>query len=200
MLMTRSRLLIAAIAATGAAALSGCATYDPYGRSYSGVSIGVGTGGYYGGYGGYGGYSDYGYGGYGGGYGYGYPSYGYASPYGGWYNNYYYPGTGVYVYDRNRRSYRMSDAQRRYWQQQRVTRQRNPQIIQNRREYRVERRDDRRDYRVERRDDRRALEGGQVTREQYRADRQQDRRVYRQDRLQDRRELRRENRRDRGPN
>jgi len=102
--MTRSRILLAALAATGAAALSGCATYDPYGYGYSSVSIGVGGGGYYGGYGG-GGY---------------YPSYGYARPWGGWYNDYYYPGTGVIVYDRYRRSHRWNDDQRRYWEQRRV--------------------------------------------------------------------------------
>src|SRR5690242_19992741 len=84
MLMTSSRLLLAAVAATGAAALSGCASYDPYGGGYSSVSIGVGTGGYYGG--GYGGFGGYGY----------YPAYGYAQPWGGWYNDYYYPGRGVY--------------------------------------------------------------------------------------------------------
>jgi hypothetical protein len=95
---------------TGAVALSGCESYGPYG--YSGVSIGVGTGGFYGGYGG----------GYGGGYydgGY-YPSYGYARPWGGWYGDYYYPGTGVIVYDRDRRGHRWNDDQRRYWEQRRA--------------------------------------------------------------------------------
>ena len=76
--------------------LSACTT--PYG--YSGVSVGVGNGGY-GGYGydgyGYGGYGGYGYPGYGDYGGYGYPSYW------GWYDNYYYPGTGYYVYRRDRR-------------------------------------------------------------------------------------------------
>jgi len=92
--MTRSRILLAAVAATGAAA---------YGYGYSGVSIGVGTGGYYGDYGG----------------GY-YPSYGYARPWGGWYNDFYYPGTGVIVYDRYRRSHRWNDDQRHYWEQRRA--------------------------------------------------------------------------------
>ena len=188
-------LRLVAVAAVGAA-LGGCATYGPYG--YSGVSVGYGSGGYY---------NDGYYGGYGSGYGspYGYDNFGYGpglygSSYGGWYGNYYYPGTGIYVYDRNRRSYRMSNAQRRYWQQQRLLRQRNPEVIQNRRAYRVDRQGDRRAYRVERRDDRRALENGQVSREQYRADRQQDRRAYRQERREDRRDLRRDNRRDRRPN
>lgn len=103
--MTHSRLLLAAVAATGAAAMSGCATYDPYGGGYSSVSVGIGTGGYYGGYGG--------------GYGY-YPSYRYASPWAGWYNDYYYPGTGVIVYDRQRRATRWNVDQRRYWEQRRA--------------------------------------------------------------------------------
>ena len=70
--------------------------------------------------------------GYGNGYGYGYDDYydpyygggyyganynrygyGYGQPYYGWYNGYYYPGTGYYVYDRDRRAHRrMSDARR----------------------------------------------------------------------------------------
>lgn len=196
--MSLSHLRNLALAAVGAASLAGCASFDPYG----GVGVGVGYGSpYYGGYGNYGGYGGYG------GYGYdpyaGYGSYGsyggYSSPYGGWYQNYYYPGTGTYVYDRQRRRYPISDAQRRYWQQQRAIRANNPAVRENIRQYRVERRDDRRDYRVERREDRAAVRNGQVTREQYRADRREDRRDYRQDQRQDRRELRRENRRDRKP-
>jgi hypothetical protein len=62
------------------------------GCAYNGLGMGVGTG--------YG-YNDYGY-------GYGYSPYGYSpyayngygSPY-GWYNGYYYPGTGGWVYDRD---------------------------------------------------------------------------------------------------
>lgn len=55
---------------------------------------------------------------YGGRYGYGYTglSYGYASPYYGWYDNYYYPGTGVYVYEPSGTRHRWSDRQRRHWQ------------------------------------------------------------------------------------
>jgi hypothetical protein len=102
------------------AALGGCA-YG-YGSPYGGMSVGVSSG-YYGGYGGYGGYSSYGspYGyigtAYGVPYGYGY------QPYYGWYDNYYYPGTGIYVYDSYRRPHAMSDSQKRYWteRQQRVT-------------------------------------------------------------------------------
>lgn len=85
------------------AGLGTAACTDGYG--YSGVAVGYGSGGYYGdGYG----YADpY----YGGGYGYGgYPSYF------GWYGDYYYPGTGIYVYDQYRRPYRWNDGQRRYWE------------------------------------------------------------------------------------
>lgn len=187
-----------ALIAVGAVSLSACATYDPY----YGASIGVGSryydpyygSGYpYASYGGYGGYADYGrYGSYG-----NYGSYG--QSYGGWNSGYYYPGTGVYVYDRQRRRYPISDNQRRYWEQQRVLRSRNPAIRENYQQYRTERRGDRRAYRVERREDRAARESGQVTRQEYRVDRQQDRREYRRDQRRDVRELRRENRRDRRP-
>jgi hypothetical protein len=189
-----------ALAAIGVVGLSGCATLDPY----YGASVGVGSpyyNDYYGsGYGGYGGYPSYGgYGGYATYGGYGSPYGGYGSPYGGWNGGYYYPGTGAYVYDQQRRRYPISTAQRRYWEQQRIVRSRNPAIRENYREYRGERRDDRRAYRVERREDRVARDAGTVTREQYRVDRRQDRREYRQDQRQDVRELRRENRRDRRP-
>jgi len=106
------RLRIAALAAVAAAGLAACTT--PYG--YGGVSVGNG---YYG--------SDYGYG-YGAGYpsyGAGYPGYGYGAgypgyalsyaPYWGWYDNFYYPGTGYYVYDAYHQPHRWTDAQRRYW-------------------------------------------------------------------------------------
>ena len=90
---------------------------------YNGLGVGVGYGGGYGGYGG--GYGSYGYGsplwrllrlqlrlsqlgGYGSGYGYG-------SPYYGWYDNYYYPGTGYYVYDSYRRPHSMTPIQKAYW-------------------------------------------------------------------------------------
>lgn len=75
------------------------------GCAYNGLGMGVGTGYGYGGYGDYGyGYDRYGYDRYGYGYGYSqyYSPYGY-NPYGGWYNGYYYPGTGGWVYDRDGR-------------------------------------------------------------------------------------------------
>jgi len=82
----------------------------------AGLSIGLGgcMGDY--GYGGVGYASDY-YDGYGGGYGYG-PSlaYGGYGGYGGWYNDFYYPGSGIYVFDRSGRRSRWNDGQRRYWE------------------------------------------------------------------------------------
>jgi len=113
----------AALALTAIVGLSACTT--PYG--YGGVSVGAGNGyydPYYGGYGYGAGYPAYGYG-YGGGYpgygyGSGYPGYGYAyAPYWGWYDDFYYPGTGYYVYDVYRHPHRWTDAQRRYWTQRR---------------------------------------------------------------------------------
>jgi hypothetical protein len=49
------------------------------------------------------------------GYGDSYGGYGYGSPYYGWYDNYYYPGTGMYVYDSYRRPRIWNDRQRNYW-------------------------------------------------------------------------------------
>lgn len=80
--------------------LGTAACTDGYG--FSGLSVGYGSGGYYGD-------------GYDTGYGYGYDS-AYGSPYYGWYDDFYYPGTGVYVYDQYRRPYRWNDGQRRYWE------------------------------------------------------------------------------------
>ena len=100
--MYASRIRAAGLAIAASLGLSAC--MSPYG--YSSVGVGVDSGGYYG---------DYGYGGYGypyGGYGYGYPSY-------GWYDDFYYPGSGYYVYSRDGHRHRWSDAQRRYWESRR---------------------------------------------------------------------------------
>jgi hypothetical protein len=107
------RLRAAAVALVAGVGLTGCMT--PYG---SGLSVGLGNGGYYNPY--YG--SGYGYNGYGynAGYGYGYPGYGYGyAPYYGWYDDFYYPGTGYYVYDIYRQPHRWTDAQREYWEARR---------------------------------------------------------------------------------
>jgi hypothetical protein len=123
-------LRTAALAAAALIGLSACTT--PYG--YGGVSVGnsYGYDPYYGGYGYGAGYPAYGYGYPDYGYGYGYGS-GYA-PYWGWNDGFYYPGTGYYVYDRYRRPYRWTDAQRRYWEARRARIQNGsnkslPQII-----------------------------------------------------------------------
>jgi hypothetical protein len=84
----------------GALALAGCAYDDGYG--YGGVSVGSG---YYGG--GY--YDPY--------YSSGYYPGGY-----GWYDGFYYPGNGYYVYDRGGRRHRWNDGQRRYWEGRRAER------------------------------------------------------------------------------
>lgn len=108
--MSVFNLKTAALAIVAGVGLSGCA-YGPYG---GGLGVGVGYGNGYGyGYDDY--YDPY----YGGGYygaNYNRYGYGYGQPYYGWYNGYYYPGTGYYVYDRDRRAHRWSDAQRKYWE------------------------------------------------------------------------------------
>jgi hypothetical protein len=115
------RIPFITLIAGSALALGGCAYGDlgmglgygsPYGTygSYGyGSPYGYSSYGSYGGYGGYGYGSPYGYGMYGSGYGYGY-----GSPY-GWYDNYYYPGTGYYVYDSYRQPHVMTTTQRQYW-------------------------------------------------------------------------------------
>jgi hypothetical protein len=90
------RARTAALTVAASVGLAACAT--PYG--YGGVGVGYGSG--YDGYGGYG-YPA-------GAYGYGY------EPYWGWYDDYYYPGTGYYVYDRYRRPYPWNDDHRRHWE------------------------------------------------------------------------------------
>lgn len=91
------RLRTAALVLASSFTLAACVYDNGYG--YGGVSVGVGTGGYYDPY-----YDDYGY----------YASYGYPSHY-GWYGGYYYPGTGYYIYDRRGHRHRWSDKHRRYW-------------------------------------------------------------------------------------
>ena len=107
----------AALAIVAGVGLSSCA-YGPYGGLGVGASYGNGYG--------YGNYYDpyYGSGYYGANYNrYGY---GYGQPYYGWYDGYYYPGTGYYVYDRNRRAQRWSDTQRRYWEWRQRASRSNP--------------------------------------------------------------------------
>lgn len=101
-------LRTAAIALVAGIGLGGCATYSPFGYG-SGVSVSYGDR-YYDPY--YDRYSPYG-SRYGSRYGYGY------TPYWGWYDGFYYPGAGYYVYDRYRNPYYWNDLQRRYWTERR---------------------------------------------------------------------------------
>lgn len=102
MYANRFRAVVLAFAA--GLGVSACTYGNGYG--YSGLSLGYNSGGYYddGFYGGGLGYDGYGYGGT------------FGAPYWGWYGDYYYPGAGYYVYDRNRRPFRWNDRQRTYWQ------------------------------------------------------------------------------------
>lgn len=93
---------LAAMGLASALALGGC--YDD-GYGYGGVSVGSG---YYGN----GGYYDPYYG----------PGYYQPGLYTGWYDGFYYPGSGYYVYDRGGRRQRWSDSQRRYWEARRAER------------------------------------------------------------------------------
>ena len=127
--------LRAAALATAVVALAGCTSYDGYGGGprYAGS--------YYDG-------------------GYGHSGDRYKQPYYGWYGDYYYPGAGVHVYDRDRRAYRWNNAQRRYWEARREFRQDRREARADwgafeRREIRRDRREARREYRRDRRDDRR---------------------------------------------
>lgn len=97
------RVSYLSLLAAGALSLGGCAGYYGYGGDYSG---GYGYGGPYAGVGYSSGYYNPYYGGYG---------YGYGTPYYGWYGDFYYPGTGVYVYDTYRRPHVMTTTQRDYW-------------------------------------------------------------------------------------
>lgn len=86
--MSSLRLAAAGLVLAAGLSVSACAT-DDYG--YGGVSVGYSDWDPY-----YGGYS--------------------ADPYWGWYGDYYYPGTGYYVYDHYNRRHRWNDSQRGYWQ------------------------------------------------------------------------------------
>lgn len=110
----------------------------------------------------------------------------------GWNNGFYYPGTGVYVYDRSRRPFRWNDAQRRYWQGRPGWGRPGARANWNdfRRDYRAERRDLRGDLR----DNRRAYRSGTIDRREFRQGRRDARREFRRDVRQDYRQFRRDNR------
>ena len=102
--MRALHLRTAAVLLAAGVGLGGCASYSPFGYG-NGVSIGYGNG-----------YDPY-YSGYGSRYAAGY------SPY-GWYDGFYYPGAGYYVYDQYRNPYYWNDYQRRYW----TVRQKDPSV------------------------------------------------------------------------
>lgn len=78
------------LAAAASLGLAGCADYyDRPGYGYSSVSIGYGSA-------------------------YGSPYY--SRPYYGWYDNFYYPGVGIYVYDRRGYRHPWTSQHRAYWQ------------------------------------------------------------------------------------
>lgn len=116
MFMPVPRIRILAIAALIPATLAACA-YDDRGYGYGRVDAGYGYGNAY-----------------------------RYSPYYGWYDRYYYPGRGYYVYDRYGDRHRWNERQRRYWEDRRREWRQH-----NRGDYRENwsgyRRDDRRDRR-----------------------------------------------------
>lgn len=151
---------------------------------------------------------------------YGYPTsrvsvgVGYGAPYYGWYDGFYYPGTGFYIYDRRGTRHRWSQRYRDYWVVRRPRDRRyydnwagydaphryrgQPRYRDQRRDYREDRRD-RRDRRGDARRDRREDRWDGDRRRGARDDRargRDDRRARDRD---DRRSSRdRRNRRDRG--
>lgn len=155
------------------------------GYGYGGVDVGYGSSGYYdqGGYG------------YGGGYGTGYYGAGYGglSSYYGWYGDYYYPGQGIYVYDRYRRPFRWNEGQQRYWQGRRG-RYANGQVRGNWQGFNRDVRQEGREYRGDLRDNRQAYRAGTINQDQFRAGRQNARQEFRQDVHQDYHQLRQQNR------
>lgn len=168
------RIVMAAALGAAGLALGGCA--DRYGYG-GGVGYGAYYGdGYYGDVGPAGYYEPYGYGGYG----------------FGWYGGFYYPGTGFYVYDRNRRPYRWTEGQRRYWQAR--PGYGNPQVRDNWQAFGRGVRDARQDYRQDVRGDRAALRAGTITPDQFRAQRGDARQAYRQTVREDYHDLRQQNR------
>lgn len=99
-------------------------------------------------------------------------------PYYGWYDGYYYPGTGYYIYDRRGARMRWNDRHRRYWESRRPRSGYRENWSGYRREWRQDRRDDAREWRRDRREDRR----------DWQRDRRDNRREGRPDRRQERRE------------
>jgi hypothetical protein len=85
-----ARLARPALLLAATAALGACTAHDGFG--YSGVSVGYSSGGGY--------------------YPHRYSPYSYY----GWYDGFYYPGAGYYMYDSYGRRHRWSDRHRQYWE------------------------------------------------------------------------------------
>jgi hypothetical protein len=114
-----NRIRTALVVLAASAGLGACTNFGPYG----GGGIGVGYGSPYG----------YGYGS-----GYGNPYYGSyygRNPYYGWYDGFYYPGTGYWVYDPDGQPRPITEKQKSYWasvlQKFRQTQGANAQIKSN---------------------------------------------------------------------
>jgi hypothetical protein len=99
--MSGSRLRSALLVVTAGLGLSASSYNDGYG--YSRVTVGYGSAGYCDPY-----WDDCYYGGYGRGH--------YGDPWYGWYDDFYYPGIGIFIYDRDGRRHRWSDHHRRHWE------------------------------------------------------------------------------------
>lgn len=96
----------------------------------------------------------------------------YYDPYYGWYDDFYYPGNGYYIYDRRGHRHRWNDRHRRYWLERRsgvreirenwagYTRGGDGYYSDQRREARRDRREIRRERREERRDRRTGRDSG----------------------------------------
>ena len=98
--MLNNRIRTALVVLAASAGLGACTNFGPFGGL--GVGVGSGNGGY--------GYDSYGYG-----YGSPYGSYNNRYPTYGWYDGYYYPGRGYWVYDPDGQPRPISDKQKSYW-------------------------------------------------------------------------------------
>lgn len=134
-------VLLPGLLAAATLGLSGCAMYDGFG----GVSVGYGDG-YYDGYDPY---VD------------GYGDLYYSSGYYGWYDGYYYPGAGYYIYDRRGSRHRWSDRHRDYWETRRGRHEARENWSGYRRDGRWNDRDDERGD--DGRRDRRRYRGGEAS-------------------------------------
>lgn len=61
------------------------------------------------------------------------------NPYWGWNDNFYYPGTGRYVYDNQRRRHRWNNVQRGYWESRRSNWRGDRRMRSNWRDFRAPR-------------------------------------------------------------